>query len=159
MCTSSLLAVRRSSLFFTWIAPLSSLFLTSMLPYWLHAECSFRCFTSCLAEYSNCCRYFVSESFRYKLLAGFPKARVSWFLEWRIDRCNEKSSGGKIKMGTHFFFILAYRPYLSDYWPLKNGSPIKMSGHFGFLIFTDLYGFITDILITLWSVIRIYTDL
>ena len=54
------------------------------------------------------------------------KARVSWFLEWRIDRCNEKSSDGKIKMGTHFFFILASRPYLSDYWPHKNGSPIKM---------------------------------
>ena len=30
-------------------------------------------------------------------------------------------------MGTHFFFILASRPYLSDYWPHKNGSPIKMS--------------------------------
>ena len=27
------------------------------------------------------------------------------FLEWRIDQCNEKSSGRKIKMGTHFFFI------------------------------------------------------
>ncbi len=35
-----------------------------------------------------------------------PKARVSWFLELRIDRCNEKSSNGKIKMGTHFFFFL-----------------------------------------------------
>ena len=33
------------------------------------------------------------------------KARVSWFLEWRIDRCNEKSSDGKIKMGTHFFLF------------------------------------------------------
>ncbi len=32
------------------------------------------------------------------------KARVSWFLEWRIDRCNKKSSGGKIKIVTHFFF-------------------------------------------------------
>ncbi len=33
------------------------------------------------------------------------KVRVSWFLEWRIDRCNEKSSGGKIKMGIHFSFF------------------------------------------------------
>ncbi len=33
------------------------------------------------------------------------KARVSWFLEWRIDRYNEKSSGGKIKMGTQFFLF------------------------------------------------------
>ncbi len=36
---------------------------------------------------------------------------------------------------------------------------VQSTGHFGFLIFMDLYGFITDILITLWSVIRIYTDL
>ncbi len=49
------------------------------------------------------------------------KARVSWFLEWRIDRCNEKSSGGKIKIGTLFFLF-----WPSDHISVTTG-PTKMS--------------------------------
>ena len=66
-------------------------------------------------------RFIISQ--RCVLLAEFWKsvvprelrgARVSWFLEWRIDRCIEKSSDGKIKMGTLFFFYFGL-PTLSQW--------------------------------------------
>ncbi len=56
--------------------------------------------------------------------------------------------------GHHYFIeIIQY------YFRFRIWSIVISTGHFWFLIFTDLYGFITDILITLWSVIMIYTDL
>ena len=54
-----------------------------------------------------------------------------------------------------FYLVLIAAPVV---WAV-HWLTSPLTGHFGFLIFTDLYLFITDILITLWSVIRIYTDL
>ena len=54
------------------------------------------------------------------------KAMVSWFPGWRIRRCNKNSSGRKRKVEAQFFFILASRLYLWNYWTHKNGSPIEI---------------------------------
>ncbi len=49
-------------------------------------------------------------------------------IPWMADRPMQwKKLRWKNKSGHPLFFILASRPYLSDYWPHKNGSPIKMS--------------------------------
>ncbi len=64
------------------------------------------------------------------MLYGFywdpPKAMVSWFREWRIDRCNGKSSDRK-KSRDPFFFILASQLYLKLF---RNKKKITITGIF-----------------------------
>ena len=51
---------------------------------------------------TQCAKYQTPSHSRWLKGHNLHNARVSWFLEWWVDRCYEKSSGGKIKMGTHF---------------------------------------------------------